>query len=277
MPEAPEITENTTAENTAASEEAPNIENISSARGWLDNLSPELKSAKTLQKFKDVSALANSYLEAEKSIRRSIMLPKPDAPEEAWEKIYNKLGRPEDKHYIEQRVPEDEQFIKAYEEMFYQSGLSKKQGEKLLDGMYRYNNDLQQKQQQELEEIRNANVNALVGYYGEQFNGNIELARAALSKFGTKEAADLVEQSGYAPALVDLLVQVGQTLKSDSLITGNEVPSVTTPKNALSEIKKLEADPEFMIKYRDSNKPGHKEAVTRLETLYDTAYNNDTR
>jgi len=69
-----------------------------SGNGWIASLPTELQSEKSLQSFKDLPALAKSYVEAQKMIGGSIRLPKPDAPPEEREKvigdIYTKLGRP---------------------------------------------------------------------------------------------------------------------------------------------------------------------------------------
>ncbi|MDN3031329.1 MAG: hypothetical protein QMO91_08590 [Candidatus Tisiphia sp.] len=56
-----------------------------------------------------------------------------------------------------------------------------------------------------------------------------------MSKFGSKELAELIEGSNYSPALIDLLVRVGETLKSDSLVTGKELPGINSREAAMSK------------------------------------------
>jgi transposase len=97
--------------------------------------------------------------------------------------------------------------------------------------------------------------------------------QAALAKFGSRELAGLIEETSYNPALVDLLVRVGDTLKSDSLVTGLGAPlSTTSPRAALKEIKRLESDQEFMVKLGNKSHAGRSEAVGRMEELYKIAY-----
>ncbi len=239
---------------------------------WLSVLPEELKSAESLTKFKDVSSLASSYLEAEKTLTSRVAIPKPESSDEEWHKFYQKLGLPEDKKYLEQRKAEDEEYLSKYEEMFYQSGLTQRQGKKLLEHLYSFSGDLQKQQSEKLEQTRLANIDWLKSNYGNEFDNKMTVMQATLSKFGTKELASLIEESSYSPALVDLLVKVGEVLKSDSLVTGSESPVIAGSAAALKEIKRLESDSEFMVKLGGKNHTGHDEAVRRMEELYKIAY-----
>jgi hypothetical protein len=122
-----------------------NIESTS----WLSSLPDELKTSESLKKFKDIPSLANSYIGLEKSLNSRIAVPKNDASNEEWHKFYARLGLPEDKRYTDKREADDEKYLSSYEEMFYNSGLSKRQGEKLLENLYNFSVDLQKKQQAE--------------------------------------------------------------------------------------------------------------------------------
>ncbi|WP_341761157.1 hypothetical protein [Candidatus Tisiphia endosymbiont of Thecophora atra] len=243
-----------------------------SSNDWLANMPEDIRKAESLSKFKDVSSLAQSYLEAEKSLNQRVAVPKDDSSDEEWHKFYSRMGLPEDKKYTDKRSKEDEEYIARYEEMFYQSGLSKKQGEKLLNSLYGFSQDLQKQQQEGIEQARNANIDLLKNNYGNEFDRKMTVMQAALSKFGTKELAGLIEESSYSPALIDLLVRVGETLKSDSLVTGNESPTITSRDKALQEINRLESDTEFMVKLNGKDHTGHNQAVKRMEELYKIAY-----
>ncbi|MGX6959680.1 MAG: hypothetical protein ACIPMY_00080 [Rickettsia endosymbiont of Pentastiridius leporinus] len=59
---------------------------------WLSSLSDELKNSKSLKKFKDISSLASSYLEAEKNLNSRVAVPKNDVSNEEWHKFYSRLG-----------------------------------------------------------------------------------------------------------------------------------------------------------------------------------------
>jgi hypothetical protein len=259
-------------------EEAQTPEDIAqngAATSWLESLPEEIRATPSLTKFKDTASLAQSYLEAEKALAGRVAIPKNDASEEEWSKFYSRLGAPEDKKYLDKRAPEDEEYLQAYEEMFYREGLSKRQGQRLLDSMYKFSTDLQKKKQEELQQVRDKNTEWLKSNYGDDFDGKMTMMQAALGKFGSKELAGLIEESSYDPAIVDLLVRVGETLKSDLLVTSGNQPQANSPEAALQEIKRLESDPEFMIKLGSKNHPGHDEAVQKMEDLYKIAYNKN--
>ncbi|WP_367364474.1 hypothetical protein [Candidatus Tisiphia endosymbiont of Nedyus quadrimaculatus] len=249
-----------------------NNETTTSNNSWLASLPEDIRKAESLSKFKDVSSLAQSYLEAEKSLNQRIAVPKDDSSDEEWQKFYSRMGLPEDKKYTDKRSKEDEEYLTRYEDMFYQSGLSKRQGEKLLNSLYGFSQDLQKQQKNAIEQTRHSHIGWLKNTYGEGFDSKMTVMQAALSKFGTKELAELIEDSNYSPALVDLLVRVGETLKSDSLVTGNESPTITSRDKALQEINRLESDTEFMVKLNGKNHTGHNQAVKRMEELYKIAY-----
>ncbi|WP_425364643.1 hypothetical protein [Candidatus Tisiphia endosymbiont of Mystacides longicornis] len=249
--------------------------NTSSGNDWLDNMPEEIRKSESLGKFKDVSSLAQSYLEAEKSLNQRVAVPKDDSSDEEWHKFYCWLGLPEDKKYTDKRSKEDEEYLTRYEDMFYQSGLSKRQGEKLLNSLYGFSQDLQKQQQNAIEQTRHSHIDWLKNTYGNAFDNKMTVMQAALSKFGTKELAGLIEDSHYAPALVDLLVRVGETLKSDSLVTGKELPGINSREAALSEIDKLDSDPEFVVKLKTKDHTGHEQAVKRMQQLYKIAYDKE--
>jgi hypothetical protein len=245
----------------------------SSSGSWLETLPEEIRREQSLNKFKDVSALAMSYLEAEKSLNKRVALPGSESSNEEWQKFYQKTGLPEDKRYLEQRVAEDEEYVQAYEQMFHESGLSRRQGEKLLKSMYDYSRDLQKQQREELEKLRGSNIDWLKDNYSEEFDSKMTLMQAALQKFGSKELASLVEESHYAPPLIDFLVKIGGTLQSDSLITGgSSKPDINDADSALKEIKRLESDADFMVELNGKNHPAHEKAVKKMEMLYQLAY-----
>ncbi|HJD55394.1 MAG TPA: hypothetical protein LFW21_01835 [Rickettsia endosymbiont of Pyrocoelia pectoralis] len=230
------------------------VEKAEAASSWLSSLS--------------------DYLKASESLNNRVSIPPSNASNEEWHKFYSRLGLPEDKKYTDEREVEDEEYLSSYEEMFYNSGLSKRQGEKLLENLYNFSNYLQKKQEEETKNSRNTNIEWLKNHYKDEFDNKTKIMNAALTQFGTKELALLIEESNYSPALVDLLVKVGETLKSDSLVTSSEKPVILGAESALKEIKRLESDQDFMLKFKDKNHMGHGEAVVQMNQLYDIAYNN---
>lgn len=242
------------------------------SNSWLDNMPDDIRGNQSLSKFKDVTSLAQSYLAAEKALSSRVAIPADDADEEQWGKFYQRLGVPEDKIYTSERKGEDEKYIKDYEEMFFSSGISKRQGEKLLKHLYDYSSKLQQENRLESDRIKSENFDWLKSNYGNDFDVRMSSMQAALKEYGSKELADMLEDNMYAPALVDMLAKVGSTLKSDSLVTGEEKAVISEKDSALREIKALENDNDFMVKLANKNHAGHDAAVARMTELHSIAY-----
>ena len=249
---------------------------LSQNSDWQNSLSEDLRSSESLGKFKDINSLAKSYLEAEQNLAKRISIPEDSSPAEEWGKFYQKLGMPEDKKYLEldARSSYDDKHLSSLEAMLFESGISKRQGQSLLNALHKYSNSEQEKQKAEDEELRKKNLDWLNKAYSDKFNEKVNVMKLALQKFGSKELAEMVESTGYNPAIVDLLVKVGKNLKPDSLITSseNKIDNIEGPESALKEIKKLESDDNFMLKYKARDHAGHADAVKRLNDLYDLAY-----
>jgi hypothetical protein len=224
-----------------------------------------------LAKFKDVSGLARSYLEAEKTLSKRLSIPDDKASGDEWGQFYNKLGRPEDKKYLDNREVEDQDLLDKYETVLYESGISKRQGEELLKRFETLNSELAANSNSNLQAKKDQHLASLQKTYGETFDQKIPLMQAAMQKIGSSELADLVEQTQYHPGLMQLLVSYGETLKSDSLISGTTTAQITTSESALAEIKRLTCDKNFMLQYTTDG-IGHDAAVNKMTELHRTAY-----
>jgi hypothetical protein len=101
---------------------------------WRDDLPSELQGIKTLEKFKDVSGLAKSYVETEKYFEGAVRIPGEGATDDDWSSFYGKLGRPdtaEDYDFEKAEMPDgmeyNSDFEKQYLEMAHKNGYSNAQ------------------------------------------------------------------------------------------------------------------------------------------------------
>ena len=257
-------TSDTTTNDIATSEAA-------TAADWLQSLPEEFK--KPLAKFKDVSGLARSYLEAEKTLSKRLAIPDEKASIDEWGQFYNKLGRPEDKKYLEadERNVEDQDLLAKYETVLYESGISKRQGQDLLKRFETLTSELAVNSNTNLQAQKDQHLASLQKTYGDTFDQKIPLMSAAMQKIGSKDLADLVAQTQYHPGLMQLLISYGETLKSDALISGTTMPKVIGKESALAEIKRLTCDQNFMVQYTTDGL-GHDAAVKQMMELHQIAY-----
>jgi hypothetical protein len=247
---------------------------------WRDALPDGLKNAPSLAKFKDVESLAKSYLEGEKTFSSRVAIPKEDAPEAEWDVFYKKLGRPDDKRYRPDHltVGEDEEATLArYEDILHASGLTRKQGEKMLTHMADLSAQMEAEARTREETARAENLAVLGKTFGDQMDVKINHIKAALGQFGGgKEVAALVEHTNYHPALVQFLSSVGEKLASDHLVTGDSPPLSTARQAALDEIKRLEADEGFQVNYRGNDVEKRREAIKRMNKLHEVVCRGST-
>ena len=247
---------------------------------WREGLPEELRNAPSLLKFKDQASLIKSYLEGEKAFSSRIPIPKDDATDADWDAFYNKIGRPEDKRYRPENlsISEDEEpILSRYEEILHSSGLTKKQGQKVLGHMIELSAQMDAEAKTREETVRSQNLTALEKIFGDQMDLRVKQIEAALGQFGTdasgsQDLAVLVEQTNYHPALVQFLSSVGEKLASARLVTGDS-PALTTEKQAaLDKIKKLEMDEAFQVDYRGNDFEKRQKAISRMDELHKVVY-----
>jgi len=268
-------------ESKNAQEPDPSSKTTAPTSSWLDSLPDDLKGNKSLSKFTDQSSLVKSYLELEKNRDRGLLMPSDDASDEEWDKMYKKLGMPEDRKYIssEKRAEfikdelADEDSLTAYEELFANSGLTKRQSEKALKQIMANTAQARKNYTEGAEQETAANIAKINEKYGKDATEKINILQATMAKHGSKELVSLVKENSYSPALVDILIKLGEADKSDSLVAGEKQERVRSKESAKKEIKGLESDDKFMLKYKDKKHVGHDGAVERMQELYDIAYN----
>lgn len=260
--------------NDTQMNEINNTQNNEINENWLGGVSEELRSNESLGKFKNIDDFARSYLEIEKNYNKRISIPDEKASPEERGKFFDKLGRPSDKKYlVDNRKADDDSIVKLYEDVFHQNGLSRRQGESILKKMY----ELQEANSKNFSEgkakFKDTNLSFLSEQYKDKFDEKMKIGLNAVKKYGSDSLFNLLEEVDYHPALVDMLVTVGETIRPDSIVSGNTGENnFDTPETALKEIKKLEANQDFMVKYNNKKHVGHAAAVKELNDLYAVAY-----
>lgn len=255
---------------------------------FADTLPEDIRGEATFRDIKDLAGLARSYHHAQKLIGRDpntvLALPAPD-DEAAWNGVFDRLGRPAaaDKYQLgEVKLPEglarDERLQTQFLSTAHKAGLSNKQA----DALYQWyqaevitaHNFAEQQRQQSIER----GLQTLKTEFGAAFEERMGLAKQALQHYADSELVKHLEESqlGNHPGMVRLFAKLGQALQEDGLIgRGQGAGSgAISPTEAQQEIKSLYggSDPTWLKAYRDKASPGHKEAVARMERLYQMAY-----
>lgn len=215
-------------------------------------------------KFKSLDDLRSGYENIEKKIGGMMSIPSDD--DESHFKAYDRLGRPQDKKYADDELRSKYNDVDFYEELFYNSGLTSKQGKALLNQLSGMSETAQAEFGKAIELEKEKNIRSLHEKHGEKLEEKIRLTQAITKKYGSPELETLLEESNYNPAAMDFIINIAQTMSPDSLVTGSS--SGSGKEWAQSEIAKYRANSEFMSKYTDANAQGHEDTAAIMRNLY---------
>jgi len=170
--------------------------------------------------WKTTPDMLKSYRELEKSYGTKISIPK-DEDTEGWNKLYNKLGRPEsaDKYEFEA----DEGIKAEAQKTFFELGLSSNQGSKLVEWFN--NTSLAQKEalDKAYEEQSRKEKEEVMTSWGDNANKNSELMKRGAKLLSSEEEDwHKVEAALGTKKFMQVMKALGESISEDSLPTENK-------------------------------------------------------
>ena len=170
--------------------------------------------------WKTTPDMLKSYRELEKSYGTKISIPK-DEDTEGWNKLYNKLGRPEsaDKYEFEA----DEGIKAEAQKTFFELGLSSNQGSKLVESFN--NTSLAQKEalDKAYEEQSRKEKEEVMTSWGDNANKNSELMKRGAKLLSSEEEDwHKVEAALGTKKFMQVMKALGESISEDSLPTENK-------------------------------------------------------
>jgi len=281
----------TTPEATLPPETPANLPGVSaqpSASGassvWFEALPEGLKANPTLQNFKskDVAAVAESLVNAEKLIGGSLRLPTDkDTPEERaakMEKVFTQLGRPAkpDGYVIQQPsadtgVPWNAQQAESFKSVAHKIGLTQAQAQALVEfdvqRALAAQVDTADAYRTCLEQLEHGD--GTLSGWGAATKTMLGLSRRTAATYFDPDTLRQIEATGLAnnPKFVRALASMGKELMEEGLIVGGR--DGMTDDGGISgmqaELESLEKDSKSA--YWDARHPGHDAAVSKAESL----------
>jgi hypothetical protein len=244
---------------------------------WRSTLPDDVKADPSLASFKDVGSLAKSYIHAQKLVGADkIPAPQKNWTPEQWTEHYERLGRPKDaKEYgfpKEFKAPEglnlDDASLGKAREVFHKVGLTKQQGEAVLA---LYGETAAQGlalQQESAAEAKRTTMAALEGEWKSSTQLKLQLAQAAVVKYGGQELMEYLNESGLGnnPQLIKAFATIGEKVSEDGV--GGQGLVLPTSGAAAAELERLGNDPAFQEALNNNAHPGHKSAVDRRLNLF---------
>ena len=280
-------------------------EGLSSA-SILDLLTDDdLKKDPSLATFKGIDGLARSYVSTKKLVGADhsafVKIPTDATPAEELDKFYNTLGRPEtpDQYVIPEQVVANKEKLMIKDETLagfgavaHAAGLSNTQFQKVVDWYGEFSAKEMESIATEFEGSVAQSAQALRTEWGEKYDQNIQLSKAAVRALAKQDDTimDLLEtpflvgksRLGDDPRMIRLFARIGAGLREDEIKdgragTGASFESRKTPAEALAEVSALKADREFMARWMDAKHPGHADSVRRMDRLMEQAYPEPTK
>jgi len=257
----------------------------SSETDWRTGLDESLRTDPSLADIKDISGLAKSYIHAQKMIGRDkVAIPQEGATEDEWNSFYDRLGRPgtyeintSDLKYPE-NWPQHENIDKFKDNLlsvYHKAGLTNSQANAIHTGlMQELISDFEQSQST-IELEREGWRSQLEKDFGRAFDQQVDLAQRAAREFGGEEVLNWLEESGMGdnPTVVKMFAKIGAKMTEASVNNGAGAASFAlTPDAARQEIARLQRDPVFMKQYSSTEMDGHREAIEKMQSLFEFAY-----
>lgn len=265
--------------------EEQNWINTDGTFGQLDTAPEGVKDFVGKKNFSGIGDIIKSYNELEKfkglqGYQPERVMVLPDKPEdvEGWNKVYNKLGKPEsfDKYKFEGQFPEgitipDEELAKV-SEFAYTNNFSNKQFNAMIDF---YNNlaksgiDLQKQQEEtsqaEIKRQRDAAWSELKKEYNiiedKQMQDLVLKAKDTVDKLGLSEVLKDYEDN---PQVIKAMIEV--TKRASDSIFPDKKPVPEPDKNA--KLKEIMEHPAF----KDRMHPEHKDIMKKYHELFGIKY-----
>lgn len=241
---------------------------------WKDYLPEDLKKTELVANSKNIVDFAGQAINAQKMIGSRIPLPKDTDDENAWNEVYNKLGRPNAPEGYKIERPQDSkyEYNEALEKQFlaeaHKAGLNNKQANALAKWqMEKYAADKAADEQA----IASA-TEQLKREWGNKYDERISGMQRIIGEYeGTYPgliAAIDTAGIGNNPAFIKFFHDIVEGLIEGNAPGGTPGDSgIVTAATAKAEVDKLMADKDFTEAYFNQRNPQHRAAVDRIMKL----------
>lgn len=239
--------ENTQGQNQSQSENHLAQGQDGSPPSWIPE---ELKTQKTLHKFKEPNAVFKSYVELEKKINaKGVILPNEKSTPEEWNSYYKTIGRPDspDGYKLNNEgVTVDENLQKAAVTMFHEAGLNNKQADILNSKWNALQKELADSQAKQVEQMQQKVTAEFKKEWGNNFDINLKKADDAGHRVFGKGFMDALLATGLnnSPDVIKGLHKLSTVIGEHSFTTGNS-NRATQPSITFEKLLSMKSDPRY--------------------------------
>jgi len=278
MPEDPEMMDNL---DDTQSQDSAVLDHVQ----WQEHIPEEYRGKGYWEPLKDksLSDVLKTYGEAQSLIGSSVRLPQDDSPE-AWGKVWNRLGRPDNAEQYQatignlEGVEWDSSRINDFRSVAHQAGLTNKQVQTMFDW---YGNEVQAQMnhaETTASQQKKETESALKDEWGLNFERNRNLARrGAMHIFGEEGFPEAERAFGNSIPLMQGLSKIGRSLMEDGLIGESSAEfGGMSRSEAKQEIEKLTApDSPYWTKPGQKPDPRSQDIRDKVTELFKIAHPDD--
>jgi len=246
----------------------------------LEGLTPETKTWVTNKNFESAAIALESHRNFEKlqgvPQERLVALPERSDDKEGWGKVFSKMGRPENAEgygiKATEQNPASESFLKWAGGTFHEIGLSKAQGENLVNKWNDFTTEHLKGESDKTAGLATEQQAKLKADWGSVHDTNLNLARQAATGLGVSgEEIDQLQKVMGFDGVMKLFHNIG-TKTGEHKFVGNDGGGSgfggMTPEQARAKIIDLQKDLEFGKLVT----AGNAEAKEKWNNLHKWAY-----
>jgi hypothetical protein len=252
-----------------------------SGNDFLNMIPEEIRNHPSLSPIKDVSNLAQSYVNAQRLIGAD-KIPMPVNPtDEDLDRIYSRLGRPESSDGYEIAVDGNivtEDVANGYKDIAHKLRLTPDQANGVLEYYRSMVNTGQEENVQNAEYEREQIETQLRQEWGRAYEDKVQAAGRAVSEFASPEILEMRLSDGTMignhPDFIKAFANIAdfrQTVTSEDTISEAPHNHAMTPAEAQAEIDAIMND-KSNVYWDKSNIVGRKKAMERVSDLYGMIY-----
>lgn len=256
-------------------------------KGWKEHYIPEeLRADKVYDTFDDVGGGLKMLGNLQNMIgKKGLIVPGEASPPTEWDIFYRGLGRPDTKDLYQMNIPDDlneiydENLVAKARDIFHGLGFNQKQ----VDALWSFEEERTRaalKTQSETDATAKLNMeNTLKEKWGQDYEIRLQRTNRIIAENteSQEEKAALLDVIGNNPIVGNFLATISTKFMEHKIVSETEQVSGMLPSEAMTEAKKIENTPGFLIPddkgqlLRDVNRPEYDRLERERDRFYKLA------
>lgn len=228
------------------------------APDWATGLGEDALHVVREKGWKNPADAINAYKNLEsfvgKQANRAVVIPEAEDDADGWNKVYNRLGRPETPDAYGIEVPQDADdrtkgILGKYKEIAHNLGLNNRQAIELQKNLDAYVGEIDAKTMESASHQAEQELHALKKEWGMAYDDKVALAQKAAAKFANADLINSMEAAGMGTGeIVKMFANIGSQFAEDAFVSSDSprgFGAVLTPEQAKQDLAELKADKDY--------------------------------